>query len=406
MDTASFVTAGGRITPAMAAAIIALSPDAMLRAPVFSMLMKKEAAVSVQPLVEWKGWGIATRRTQINNGGAAYTNATTTLVVDSSAPFQKNCVIFCVATGERMLCTAVNSGTQITVVRGLGSAVAAAAGSVADDAVLANVGMAAGEGADSYPERVVNDQNFSNIWQAFRETTKLTGRLLRTQTLTTHPEEEQRKRKLEIMLDHIEHSIKFGTFDNSGKVDADGNVVTTMRGFHEICVTNRFNAGALPSGLITRVWLEDTVLAQMGNYRGSQRRYMLAGQTAFAAVNRIYMPQAARNQADTRVVSHIKTIETAYGDFDLVRDNSLNSVAPGTLLIADLDDENVKLVVAGKPRNHKLAHMPDGKLQFLEKRGANGADAETGEWFFEGCVATAGEAQHGIIENIAGYSAG
>lgn len=337
---------------------------------------------ALQPVFEWGVDAHPDRRNQINNGGVAYTSGTTTLVVDSSAPFYPGCLILAEATGEVMYCSSITDGTTIVVIRGVGNVVAAHANSVANDAWLRNIGPARGEGAETPADRTTGPTVVGNQCQIFREAISITGTMQATKTLTPDERARQRAKKFEELMTSKEHAYLFGARNTVEIIGADGKVVRTTKGLIQAITTNVWNAG----GTITEATLINNFLAPLFHY-GSGEKYILCGATLLNAINAIYKGSITYKPGANAVGMYVGEVMTSYGVLKPIHAPILTGAYAGWGVAFD------------------PAHIKDKVLRRLEMkadRQGNGTDGIVDEWLGEMGLKWGAENAHGVIKGVTG----
>ncbi|MCA9289382.1 MAG: DUF5309 family protein [Phycisphaerales bacterium] len=335
--------------------------------------------------VEWYTDQHSVRTTAIDNGSTPYDETDTTLVVDSSAPFFEGCLIRADATGEIMYCVSVTNGTTIVVRRGVGGVVAAAAASVANNAVLRNLGPAAGEGRTMYAHRASNPAAEYNFLQTFRKTVEMSGRMLNEATLTENEQARLRKVKFEELIRDFEHALVFGARDND-TTDVNGKVVTTMGGLWQHITTNVDNVG----GTMTKARMVSG-LEPFFQF-GSMEKWAFCGQLWLQTANSLFDSQLRLAQSDRVAGLQIQQLMLpSGGKLNLVLDRTLSAPLTGAAIVVDM--AQAELVFArgerGRPRLKPIA-LTDG------------ADAQAEEWFAEFTLRWGSEKFHGIQKGVTG----
>lgn len=286
-------------------------------APLLSMLlqtgMTQETATRS---FSWFDERLTARRTQVDNGGSAYDENTTQIVVDSVAPFEVNSVILFEATGEVALVTAINTGSKtLTVVRGVGSSIAAAAGSVANNAWISYIGMAATEGMGSPAGKASSKQKYDNGLQDFRKSCELSGWADRERTHTGPERGRLRLSKMREMWHDIEMALLFGQFDDN-ITGADGKRSTTMGGLREAIGSISEDE----NGTVTRAEFLD--FQEMLFANGGSVRTGVCGPDYMRAVQDLFggdlEPSAVPN-VDLRVLA----VETPFGRSEFMLDRAM-----------------------------------------------------------------------------------
>lgn len=364
--TAALLAAAGILTPDVTREVI-LVQGAML-SPIYAL---HEARGLTAPTVaedfSWTTDAHTARRTQINNGGVAYTNAATALVVDDASLFYANCVIFCEATGETMFCTAVNTGTNtLTVVRGFGAAtggVAAAAGSVADDAYLRLLGPATGELADPQAARSGLPTKVTNTVQTMRHSVELSGRAEAIQTLTEEERARQQAKKFQELLQDINLTLRLGS-RNTGTNDANSKRVTGSAGYRHAVITKVDNVG----GTMT--------LARFHQYCESAfefidgEKVMFCGGTLMRTIHDLYNAKLQIQSGETSPGLKFSQVQTPFGLLTLVYDQSMVGPEAGEGLTIDLGQSRIRYTSRGRP-------------QYQRDIKKSGQDGVLDQWFAE-----------------------
>lgn len=370
----------GPFTPEIARQVI--FRQAANLTPIYAAIL---ALGSVRPTaaeeVKWYSDAHGARRTQINNGGSAYTSGTTSIVVDDGSVFFADCLVLCEATGEVMLCTAVSTNT-LTVVRGLGSVVAAHANSVADDAYLRNLGPANGEGASAPTARMSGPSLVSNVVQTFRETIELTGRLQRVATDTEDERARQRMKKFKNQVISMEHAMVWGAKQLTA-TGANGKRVTSMAGLRQAVLTNVTSS----IGAMSKDDFDSAVEAAM--QQGGGRKVMFCGSTLLRSLHTIYHGKLNTVSSERVVGLQISQVNTPWGPVDLVPHNLFTGTYAGSGLLLDMAELELR------PTN-------GGELQLKPDIQAPGDDSVKDEWFAEHTVTWGNETAHARLEGVTG----
>jgi hypothetical protein len=334
---------------------------------------------------EWATDSLGGRRTQVDNAGAAYDETTTSIVVDDGTVFYANSVVLAEATGEIMLCTAV-SGNTLTVVRGLGTMVAAAAGSVANNAYLTNCGHAAGEGAGKYAAVQSAGALAKNCVQTFRKTVELSGRLMRQGIKTEDERARQRKKKLEELARDIEHALVFGAY-HASTTDADGRRVSTTGGLMQNVTTNVDNVGG------TMSWDRFRTFAQTAFAKGSREKLLVSGPTVHAAIHTIAATKLSISVV-TEFGLNLQKVLTEWGSFLLYPHRGLMGTYAGYAIAIDPSQAEIR-TNGGADTGTGLPYLrPD--IQTKDTDGV--AD----EWFAELGLQWGAEDHHAILKGVTG----
>lgn len=359
--------------------------EAASEIPIYSALVAAgQIRAATAEKLEWWTDGHAARRTQINNGGSAYTGSTTDLVVDDASIFYPNSQAYSEATNEVMLVTAVNTGTNtITVVRGVGN-IAGAPGSVANDVWLRQIGSAAGEGAHLQAARFGNKTAVVNYMQTFRHTVSLSGRLNAIGKLTEDERAYQRRKKFSEHIRDIENAILYGQPDE-GTTDGDGNRVTTMGGLLQAITTNVDNVG----GTMTLARWNQAV-EPVFNY-GSSRKLMFAGPTFLRTLHTLYEAKLQTRSGERATGLSVAQVLTPYGELDIIPHRQLVGGQAGMAIIVDPMDAQIRPLsdARGRPHLNENVQQP-------------GQDSVADEWFAELSLEWGDQNKHSVIKGVTG----
>lgn len=345
--------------------------------------------------VKWFTTSLGSRRVQINNGGSAYDSSTTTLAVDSSAIFQPNQVVLCEATGEKVLINTVPSGTSITVKRGYGST-AAHANSVANDAWLRVLGIAAGEGGAWIDSRETDKGEVKTHCQIFQEAVELTGSLLRSGTDTSDEQAFQRLMAFRRFVENIERSMLFGEATHD-KTDAAGKIARTMAGFCEAINTNVANVG----GSMTLAAFENGLRPAFDSSPGVKTIY--AGSTFMGAIRDLYKDRVRWVAPAQRVGFKVREIETSYGLAQLVYHAGLSGPYAGDAVVIDHSQTELRHLEKDGAPPQTEEHPTTGRIQLWRPNRGTG-DATKELWFAEIAPTWGDETAHARFTGVTGAS--
>ncbi len=350
--------------------------------PIYSSLIARgQARPTMAEKVEWSTQSLDGRRTAINNAPDNYDENTTSIVVDDGTVFYANSLILFEATGEVGLVTAVATNT-LTVVRGVGSVVAAAAGSVADNANVQCVGAAAGEGAPKASARNYDPTLDHNYLQTFRDTVGLTGRMQRHGTLTEDERARLRRTKFEDHIRSIERSIVFGA-RSSGVTDGSGNRVTTMGGILQHVTTNVDDV----AGTMSKARL-DLALRNPFAY-GSPEKFMFCGTLMLETCNQLYHGAMQVMSGSVAAGLTIRKIFTSHGTVNLIPHRALVGPHAGYGLVVDPAQAEIRYSEGWLPHLKADIQTP-------------GTDAVEDEWRSELCLTWGMEQAHAVIKGVTG----
>lgn len=347
--------------------------------PIYSLLLGNGQVQSVDSEeFKWFGAGLGIESTLINSG--ALDETSTTLTVDSSAIFRPGDLVLAVATGEVMQVSAVPSGTTVTVARGIGST-DAAAGSVANDAVIQRISRAVGEGSDSPDATSAGKTEFSNYVQTFREPIEITGRVKRVKSKIEDERAFQRRLALLRFQRDAEQSIVHGV--KSAHNNADGKRVTAMRGLREAIVSNVTAIGGTMSKS------ELYTFAAKVFATGSPVKTLIAGSTLVQSITELYDDKLRLSPADGTVGLKVQNVQTPHGLLQMIPHRGLVGAMAGDGIVVD-------------PIQLKIRQTNGGEVTLKTDTEAKGKDASRDEYFAEFGLEYGNETDHGQITGVTG----
>jgi hypothetical protein len=203
--------------------IFNLEPD---EAPFITLLSKIRKEVTQDVAFSWFEDASIGKWTQINNGGGAYDDSTTSLVVDDADIFQVGDLVLCVATGEILKITSATVNTEtIVVTRAFGTTVAAGA-SVANNAYLVRLGQSMAEGYTVGNQLITAKSKIDNYVQIFSRPVQFTETANAVATYGGNRRNYERKKVgMDIKRD-LEAAFLFGEpyYDSTGPRYATGGI--------------------------------------------------------------------------------------------------------------------------------------------------------------------------------------
>lgn len=316
------------LNKSFAASMIRYAPNGT--APLFGLtgMMKQQRCTNVE-----HGYWSKTMvfpSVQINNGGTAYTNATTVLVVDDTSTVLPKDLLRHQATGEILRIVSVDSATQITVARAFGQ-VAASGSSVADNAVLYKVGTAFEQGSDAPASRTINPTRVMNYTQIFRNSWALPGTMEVIPAVAGGPIVAESKQECGMFHStDIEAAFFFG---QQKAATVSGKYVTSMSGIIEHVRTlapagNTNTAGATTNYAQLEAMLEG-VFNTNTDARVGNDRLLFVGGTSRTVINNIGRKSGVYEIVDgqTNFGLQFQTFKTTRGSFRMIEHPLFNSNA-------------------------------------------------------------------------------
>jgi hypothetical protein len=318
------------------------------QAPLFALtsMLKTETAVQIE-----HGYFSKTMLFPMAQLNGAIANGTaTTFTVDSSAQLLPGMLLRVNTTGENVLVVTVDSGTQITVARGIGTVAAAA---IADDVKLYQIGNASEEGSAAPTAMNIQPVRITNLTQIFRNSWALTDTV--RQTMMIAGEGNVAESKMDAAAFHAADIEKGLIFGQKSSGTRNGKPFRTMDGLISIvgnltyypssyASANVFTAGSTTNWTQLEAML-DATLNQNTDPKGGNERMILLGGTALRVINNICRLNADYKiiQSETTWGLRFSTLQTARGTFRLVEHPLFNTNADWSkmALVVDLATFNV-----------------------------------------------------------------
>ena len=326
-DTANILQSKKKID--MSETIALLDPKAT---PLISLLkqLKRNTVPAKNPKFSWMEDDLGARWDAINNA-AGYDNTATSLVVDNGVYFTAGDIVKVPRTGEVMLVTAVDNGTNtITVIRGYGVTAAAA---LNDNDPIVIVGNANEEGSGTREIKTTKEVEVFNYTQIFKTPFGVTNTENATDMYGGSDLNYQRKKKgIEHLVD-MTRAFYFG----ERKEDLTGNKPRrTTGGILSFLTENNYDAG----GQLTQAEFDNNISEVVFRY-GSKEKLLLCSARLLSVINEWALGKLQIDQNAKRFGLNIMEYLTPFGVFKLVYDPILEGAEYGGYGIV-LDVENIK----------------------------------------------------------------
>lgn len=380
-----------------ASTLLRLFPDGA--APIFALTSQTGRSQALQSTHGYFTKTLTFASNQINNG-AGYSNVATALVVDSTASFLANMVLYCARTGETMRIASVDSATQITVVRGFGRVAAAA---LVDNDWLVAVGSAYVEGSARPTSRGLTTVYVANYTQIFRNAWAVTDTARASYTEMGF--ENLAESKKDCMLLHsveIESAIIFGQpkMDTTGAtpLHATQGIVDSVR---QYAAGNLLTAAATTS-LSQLETMFETAFQFSHDLGDTKSRMVYTGSLGMKVFNQIARLNGTVQlmNGQTSFGFHFSTFTFYKGTLYLVEHPLLNGITGMNNMAIAVDMPALK-----------LAYM-DGRDTRPETYGgtgnnnANGIDAQGGSLTTEFAVELLNPAGCTVVTGLTAGAAG
>jgi hypothetical protein len=374
MTTSDTLAFGGVMYPEVAAEIFVsiAARDAPITASLIAMQRKRETTT---PEVKYKGQDLAIRRTQIDNG-AGYDETDTALVVDDASIFVVDDLVLIEPTGETILVTGVNTGTEtLTVVRSVGTVDAAA---ITDNDFLYNSGPAKAEGSSGNAMRTNSTTTYTSYTRIFERVVELTRSLAVSGTTT---EDERMRLRKESMLE-IARDIEFAAmFDQPGVYTGGTHPRRFTQGIFTFAGVNVADA----NGTLTEKELDDWLGQAFAV--GSDYKIIFGSSATCGIVRRLKKPLIQGGVSDSRVGFTATRYATPDGEFELVKHPHMVGEFATELLCID-------------PSAAEYRFLTDSDLKLYENVQASDDDAKKDKWLGELGFTWGNPQSHARLTNI------
>ncbi len=356
-------------------------------APVYTMLEAGERRKrTLSEKFEWQVSSVSAVRTLIDNVGAAYDAATTTLVVDSTTGIYPDAQVLCEATGEVIHVTSITNATTMVVVRGIGSVIAGAAGSVANNASLQVIAHAAGEGGVAPNERHATVSTKSNWVQQYKYAVAISGRAAAVAAKTEDERLRQRQVKLREAVQGAERSFLFGAGDND-TTGSESKRVTSSAGLFQAISTNVLAQGG------TMTWLAfDNFLRDYGFVAGHDEKWLMAGPTLQGTLHELFKGKMDVANLSEAAGLDIKRYHSPYGAVNIVLNRAFKGVYAGHGLLLDRDQLFAR----------DLEREQGGMMHLVPDIQEKAEDAKRDMWCGEFGLEWGDETRHAKITGVTG----
>ena len=357
-----------------------LTPDA---APLTVLLRQigKKSIPTTKP--EWYEKELPARWDQVNNG-AGYADNATSIVVDNAAYFSVRDIVNVPRTAEKMLVTAVNTGTNtLTVTRSVGPTAAAA---LVDNDDLQILGPGYAEGASLGNEKSHQPTAVYNYTQIFRTPFGETESERQSQKYVGGEKDLAAEKLVEHMID-IERSMWFG--EREIDTTSTANPFRTQGGVLYFATSNVTDFGAAVTEAEMETWLQGiTTYTASGD-----SRTLFASPTWISQLSQI---AAGRIQtvSDRNATYGLKVTQwvTGHGTLNIVKNRLFENGAGGNGYggyAAALDVKKLQYFYLGD-RNTKLRRNV----------GTPGDDGYTHEYLTECALGFHNPSVHGVGKGL------
>jgi hypothetical protein len=240
----------------------------------FLKIAKRNTEVAMNPKFEWLEDDLLPRWDAVNNG-AGYAAGDTAIVVDNASYFSVNDVVKVPRTGEVMLVTAINTGTNtLTVIRGYGITAAAA---IVDNDPLVIIGGANAEGSGTRELKSTQEVAKYNYTQIFKTPFGVTG----TENATKmYGGKDLSYQQMKAGVQHKIDMARAFMFGERKEDTSGGKPKRTTGGLLSFLTKNNYDAG----GQLTQSEFDNNISEVVFKY-GSKNKILLASARLLSVIN-------------------------------------------------------------------------------------------------------------------------
>lgn len=359
--------------------IALLQPD---ESPFMSFLKiaKKNQETANSFKFEWMEDDLLARWDAIN-AAAGYANNITALVVDNADYFNVGDTVKVPRTGEVMLVTAVNSGTQtLTVVRGYGVTTAAA---LVDNDPLLIIGNANMEGSGTRIIKSTKEVPKFNYTQIFKTPFGVTNTQKSTKMYGGKDLSYQQ------MKAGVQHKIDMARSFVFGERKEDTTGVDPQRttgGLLSFLTENNYDAG----GQLTKSEFDNNISEVVFKY-GSKTKIMLCSARLISVINEWAFGKLQINQEAKKFGLSIFEYITPFGKYMMMNDQRIleGAVYGGFGIVVD-------------PENVKFRPLADRDTKLETNIQANDADKRIDQYITEAGLEVRSPKTHAVITGVTG----
>lgn len=333
--------------------------------------------------------------------GAIANGAATVFTVDDTSKVIPNMVMRVQSTGELVLIHTVDSATQVTVVRGVGSVAAAA---IADDVEMYQIGTAFEESSTRPTARSIDPVWITNYTQIFRDSWALSDSTRATMVIAGDDTVSENKQDCAAFhATAIESTCIFGQKATGTR---NGKPIRYAAGIERFIATyapsNITTAGSTTNFTQLEAALEP-IFDQTTDPKSGNQRLLFCGGTAKKVINNIGRLNGTYQLVDgqTSFGLQFSQFKTTRGTFNLIEHPLFNTNPAWSKLAIAVDLSTFNVAYLGNRKTQNKEFNTEGKTA-----QDNGIDAVGGTLTTELTVLVKNPAANAIIWNLTAAAAG
>jgi Family of unknown function (DUF5309) len=342
---------------------------------------------------------------QLTVGAGGQTAADTTFTVTSTTNILPNMIMRVDSTGENIIINAVVSGTQVSVLRGVGTVSAQAISAAVN---LYQVGNAFEEASLRPNSLIINPVRVSNFTQIFRNTWAISDSVRSTMMIAGDTNvAESRQDCAAFHAADIEKGIIFGqraqgTRNGQPFRTMDGliNIVGNLSYYPSYYAAVNVNTAGSTTNYTQLEGFLDPVFNQATDPKVANERVLFVGGTAKRVINNIGRLNGTYYLSDgqTSYGLQFSTFKTARGTFNMIEHPLFNSNTSWSKMAVAVDLSTFRLAYLGdRKTQNKEFNMPDASDMDVSD---NGIDAVGGTLTTELTTVIKNPPANAIIYNL------
>lgn len=339
-----------------------------------SLMMKARKKPTKTTICKWNDQAPLNYWTQINNE-SGYNTSAVTFIVDDGTIFAQFDLIKIPRTGEVMRVQSATATTVTVAARAFGGSAAA----LQDNDYIIMLGNAMSENSNAPASKLVEPTEFYNVTQIFRTPFDASASDEAEEVKTT-PKERIRLR----LIKQWEHKMLINyAFWHGVRVNDTTNHVRAAGGIIPRLQTNTWNV----NGPLAKTEL-NAFLRDVFTY-GSGSKVLIGSPIIAGGITNIADSKLIPSESAKKFGLNINTWVTAFGELDIIMDNTFGQFYAGAGVILDIQD------VFYRP-------LQGRDTKFKQDIQANDTDGWKDEYLTEATFQIRNEPDHGFMYGVTG----